>query len=275
MSDSHICVVMAVYNRLHNVHMALHSWSLQTNQSFSIVVADDGSEADIASLIEKYKHMDIQHYRRRYGNVATVLNKGTALVPEETTHVWYTDGDIIRGKDAMEWAYQHIDQHPERVIIGRYDWLPAMTIDEQMLETAYESIGQHEGIRPDHRVGTGRYGAEFFDHNEFDGNPLLGANFIMPLDAWFEIGGWDEHIPGCNANDCDLAWTLNDAGYHSLTCNHIGGYHQLHPSDGEAKQEGACISLVYIFRKHGKPLPPLYEPYIEKERKWREEHGYA
>ncbi|HUT15995.1 MAG TPA: glycosyltransferase [Anaerolineae bacterium] len=272
---SHICVVMAVYNRLNNVHMALHSWSLQTRKDFSIVVADDGSSDDIAGLVEKYGGMNIQHYRRRYGNVAVMLNKGTALVPEETTHVWYTDGDIVRDKGAMEWAYEHIEEHPEHIIMGRYDWLPAGELSEHILEHDFQSIGRRGEVRPDHRVGTGRYGASFFDHKLFDDNPLLGGNFIMPLDAWFEIGGWDEHIPGCNANDCDLSWCLNGAGYHSMTCDHIGGYHQWHPSDGKAKKEGACVSLVYIFRKHGKPLPPLYQPYIEKEREWREEHGYA
>ena len=273
--SNHICVVMAVYNRLQNVHMALHSWSLQTRKYFSIVVADDGSDDDIASLVKKYKDMDIQHYRKRYGNVAVILNKGTTLVPEETTHIWYTDGDIVRDKDAMEWAYKHIEEYPERIIIGRYDWLPQMHLTEHTVEHKFDHITSTKGIRRDHRVGSQRYGSGFFDHVLSDANPLLGANFLMPLDAWFEIGGWDEHIPGSNANDCDLGWCLNDAGYHSITCNHIGGYHQWHPSAGEAKQEGACIALVYIFRKHGKALPPLYQPYIEKERKWREEHGDA
>jgi len=265
---------MAVYNRLQNVHMALHSWSLQTRKDFSIVVADDGSDDNIAGLVEKYKAMNIQHYRKRYGNVAVILNKGTALVPEETTHIWYTDGDIIRGKGAMEAAHKSIEEYPERVIIGRYDWLPKMHFTKHIVEHKFDHITNVAGIRPDHRVDPMRYGADFFDHKLLKGcGALLGANFIMPLDAWFEVGGWDEHIPGCNANDCDLGWALTYAGYEALTCNHIGGYHQWHPSDGAAKNEGANIALVYIFRKHGRPLPARLKPYIEKERKWREAHG--
>lgn len=286
---SHICVVMAVHNRIDSVNLALRSWTqLQDYKDFSVVVADDGSTDDIESVAYGYGFDFPVYYCRREegGNVAANLNNGTRHAPPETTHIWYTDGDILMNKDAMGWAYKHIEEYPDRTIIGRYDWLPSMVIKTEDVSHNFQGIidcklprikvpGMPQGRRPDHRIGTKRYGETFFDHLLFDNSrAILGANFIIPIKAFHDTGGWDEHISGSNANDCDFGWCLTEAGYGVLTCNHINGYHQFHQGDGAAKGEGARIALVYIFRKHGQELPPLYQPYIEKEKQWRKDHGW-
>jgi glycosyltransferase involved in cell wall biosynthesis len=268
-SDYHICVVIAVYNRSDNVRMALHSWRWQTCQDFSIVVADDGSDEDILALAKQY---DCQYYRQRYGNVAVMLNKGTTLAPDKTTHVWYTDGDILFNPEAMQKAYTHVKEYPERVITGRYDWLPAMRILpihdwDRILHCQLPRLDMETGMggweqsgllrNVDHRL---RDDPQFFEHKLLDScRPLLGANVIIPLDAWFEIGGWDERIPGSNANDCDFGWDLTDAGYEMLTCGCVLGLHQYHPRDGEKLRAGVREALQYIYPKHGQEIPERWK----------------
>jgi chondroitin synthase len=268
---SHICVVMAVYNRLNSVHNALHSWSLQTNKDFSIVVADDGSSDDIHQLIRLYEDkLSLHYYRHRHKNVAVVLNKGMAVAPKETTHVWHTDGDIIFNPKAVEAAYKHIEEYPERVIAGRYDWLPAMKITPYVVENDFqrivrcelpriEGIGGPPELKKDHRLQ--RHNEDFFDHKLMDScKPVLGSNIIAPLKAMYAIGGLDEDIPGSNANDADTGWSLTDAGYHLLTCDEIIGYHQFHERHPERLQEGVRKALPYIFTKHNAPIPERWMP---------------
>lgn len=256
---SHICVVMGVYNRAVNVRNALHSWSLQTRKDFSVVVVDDGSDDDILSVVREFDGvLATQFYRQPRGTrkeEARALNKGTLLAPPQTTHIWYTDGDIVFNPKAMEAAYGHTEEYPKRVIAGRYDYLP-------QIEIAPEHFGILTGriTRKDHR--TRGSGANWFEHKLLPNcRAILGSNVIVPLAAWQESRGWDEHIPGDRAEDCDFGWSLSDAGYELLTCSCITGYHQWHPSAG-VKGEGLEKALPYIFRKHGEEVPDRWK---EKE----------
>jgi len=269
-----ICVVMAVHNRIDSVHCALHSWALQTRKGFSVVVADDASTEDMCGLVKEYMGALNVFYVSTGGSVPrtvpVALNVGTKAVPLETTHLWYTDGDIIFNSKAMQVAYEHIALHPNRVITGRYDWMPPMIFSPQDLERDFQGFvdcrfprrdvdAAHIVRRVDHR--TGSRVPNWFQHQLLDScRPILGANVIMPVQAWYDIGGWDEHIPGANANDCDFGWCLTDAGYHLLTCECIIGYHQWHPRDIKTL-ELFKVSLPYIFRKHGEEVPDQWKPY--------------
>jgi len=245
----HISVVMAVHNRIDNVHEALQYWAMQTRRDFTLVVADDASTEPIRELALKYSGSF--HVRHIYSGgivpckVAATLNAGTRATPPETTHLWYTDGDLLFPPNAIENAYRHIAKYRKRVIAGRYDWL--------------SESGERSNARADHRLTA--HNIDFFDGHLLDScRPILGANVIIPVKAWHDVGGWDENIPGANADDCDFGWCLTDAGYHLLTCNDITAYHQWHPRN--AKELGRYKeSMPYIFRKHGEPVPEQYKEF--------------
>jgi len=245
----HISVVMAVHNRIDHVREALQYWAMQTRRDFTLVVADDASTDPIRELALEYS--SLFHVRHVYTGgsiplkVAATLNVGTKVVPPETTHVWYTDGDLLFPPNAIENAYKHISEHPGRVLAGRYDWLP--------------ESGKRAGARPDHRLRV--HGENWFANQLLDScGGILGANVIIPIKAWRDVGGWDENIPGNNANDCDFGWCLTDAGYHLLTCDDIMGYHQWHPRNAKELSRYK-ESMPYIFRKHGLPVPEQYKEY--------------
>jgi len=255
---SHIHVVVLVYNRAANVRNALYSWSLQACSDFSIAVADDGSTDDIQAVIKEYdKIMPIQYYRHPHGagpGGSRVRNKATLLAPPETTHVWYTDGDIIFNPKAMEAAYKHIEEHPNRAIAGRYDYLDRMEITPDLVRGLFDELASRI-TRKDHR--TRGSNADWFEHKLLPTcQALLGANVIVPLIAWRECGGWDENIPGGRAFDCDFGWSLSDAGYGFLTCSCIFGHHQWHP---HPSSEGTAEALRYIFPKHNEEVPDRWK----------------
>jgi len=252
-----IAVVMAVCNRIQNVRMAIHSWSLQTNQDFTLIVADDGSTDPIEQLVQTYAPRMSIAYCRQEGpqGVAVNLNHASRFVTDD--YIWYTDGDIIFNPGAVESACSHIQTHPDRVIAGRYDWMREQVITEIDIEHDFGKLAASV-FSLDHRKPL------WFKHKLAEKcNAILGANFIIPRQAYWDVGGWDENIPGSNANDCDFGWCLSDEGYKLLTCDCIMGYHQWHPSDGDTKKLGAARALPYIFRKHGQPVPVQWQPYDE------------
>jgi len=279
MNQAHICVVMAVHNRIENVRRSVHAWSLQTRKDFTLVIADDASKEPIEEIAIEYRNkFHVRYVRtsgRRAQKVAGTLNMGTRTIPGVTTHIWYTDGDIIFRKDAIDHAYKHIHEYPQRVIIGRYDWMPPMLITQKDLEHHFDTFvacelpalrvsaldGQKER-RKDHRLKV--HGGTWFEHTLLDEcRAILGANTIVPVKAWEDVGGWDEHIPGANANDCDFGWCLTDAGYKALTCGDTIGYHQWHRRS-TAFLNKYKLSMPYIFRKHGKPVPKAYREYDKR-----------
>ena len=271
---NHISVVMAVHNRVANVDMALQSWALQTYKDFHVVVADDGSTENVEGLIKRYGRI-MEIYYKRVGEkpkgCAAALNAGVGTVHGRTTHIWFTDGDIVFNSSAMGHAYQDLLNYPGRVITGRYDWMPAMKITASDLKYRFAKfvncqlprVGLERDMekQPDHRVKLARPGTNWFDHNLLDNcKAVLGASVIIPVKAWWDVEGWDEHIPGANANDCDFGWCLTDAGYKLLTCEKIIGYHQWHKRDAKFLSQYK-VSLPYIFRKHGQPVPDEYKQY--------------
>ena len=271
---NHISVVMAVHNRIDSVERSLYAWSLQDCKDFHVVVADDGSTDDIKKLCEKYSKVMEVYYKRvgeKPKGCAVALNAGVNTVHGRTTHIWFTDGDIIFNPHAMSHAYEDLLEFPGRVITGRYDWIPHMRITLSSLKYSFQKFvdcklppaikGETMQVRKDHRLTTKHTGDNWFDHNLLDScRAILGASVIIPVKAWWDVKGWDEHIPGANANDCDFGWCLDDAGYKLLTCGQIIGYHQWHPRS-EKFLALYKVSLPYIFRKHGEPVPAEYKQY--------------
>ena len=56
-------IVMPVYNRSQELQRALKSLSNQTDQDFEVVICDDGSSEDIASVIANFSNLDILYDR--------------------------------------------------------------------------------------------------------------------------------------------------------------------------------------------------------------------
>jgi len=271
---NHISVVMAVHNRISNVERSIYAWSLQDCKDFHIVVADDGSTDDIAGLCKKYaKRMEL-YYRRIEGvggNPAVALNAGVNTIHGRTTHIWFTDGDIIFNPHAMSHAYEDLLAFPGRVIAGRYDWMPPMKITLSDLRYRFQRFVNCQlptsGLnatmekRADHRFKLAIAKGNWFAHKLLDDcRPVLGASVIIPVKAWWDIDGWDENIPGANANDHDFGWCLTDKGYKLLTCEEIIGYHQYHPRNIQFLDRWK-ESMPYIFKKHGEPLPDEYKEF--------------
>lgn len=100
-----ISVIISTYNNPKWLQKVLWSFDAQTFKNFEVVIADDGSDDDTKSLIEKMSsklsypvqhiwHEDNGFQKTIILNKATLASKGDYLV--------YTDGDCIARADFLE-----------------------------------------------------------------------------------------------------------------------------------------------------------------------------
>ena len=95
-------VIISTYNQPDWLKLVLYSYDLQTEKSFEIIIADDGSEAATKSVIDDFKkktQIEVTHlWQEDDGFQKTkILNK--AIVASNTDYLIFTDGDCVARKD--------------------------------------------------------------------------------------------------------------------------------------------------------------------------------
>ena len=93
-------VIMAAYNQLLNTKLVLDGYLRQTDQNFSICIADDGSDVGIKNLVVLYQGLglNIRHvWHEDMGfRKARILNK--AIAGSSSDFIIFTDNDCIPSK---------------------------------------------------------------------------------------------------------------------------------------------------------------------------------
>ncbi|MBL7850013.1 MAG: glycosyltransferase family 2 protein [Cyclobacteriaceae bacterium] len=78
MPDPFFTVVIPTYNRAHSIRVALDSVLAQTFTDFEVVVVDDGSKDDTASVVREMTDPRIRYYYKDNGERAAARNYGVA-----------------------------------------------------------------------------------------------------------------------------------------------------------------------------------------------------
>ena len=265
--------VIPVYNRQVNLDLVLYALTLQTVKGFEIIIADDGSDDKTRDAALKYQDRPpIKYYWHKHAGYRVSLNRnqGTRLRRKECTHIWYLDSDVLLNRKAVEHATKLCAQHPEAVICGRYDWLPAMHVTTNDVKDRWDELIHHrlQRVRTNYKpgiVGDDPRQAKGWTCPTILSNPrgiALSGNLIVPA-MWFErSGGFDENIEG-QGQDCEFSYTLAELGAKAIRCPHIIGYHLDHFRDTKWMTASVLDTIEYIHEKHGPPLPD----------KWYAEHG--
>lgn len=270
---TYITFVSTVYNRIDSVRLHLESLTLQrAAPPFAVIVTDDGSTDDIFSLVQEY---DVMYYWQPHGDPllgVRARNQGCRVVPPQTTHIWLTDGDIVFNPEAVFNAYNHLEERPNILYGGRYDWMPNMAVTADDIKYNWEAfvncalprlpMDSYQGGR----AGVGR-GRNFDPRTKWGdcykestaGGGLLGSNAIIPIEAFKESGGYDEDMPpACNAGDCEFGMHLGKLGYRISLCDCIRGYHLYHHRDELQLTLGVRKGIQYIHQKY--PEMGIFDP---------------
>lgn len=106
-----ITVVIPLYNKADCIATALDSVLVQTYQDFEVIVVDDGSTDDGASIVERYSYPRIRLIRQENAGVSAARNKGIAEAKGE--YVAFLDADDEWMPEYLEVQHQLTEKYPQ------------------------------------------------------------------------------------------------------------------------------------------------------------------
>ena len=243
-------VVITTYNHAHFLRDALDSVRAQTRAADAIVVVDDGSTDDSASVTIGYP--DVTLIRQENRGLAAARNAGLAAV--DTTHVMFLDAD-----DRLE---------PEAIAAGLdcFARIPGCGFvygGHRYIDAAGKEIG--ERFEPP--------GDEPYLN-------LLRRNFIAMhgtvmyrRDLLADLGGFDERLRRCEDYDVYLRMARRHpvAAYPDLVADY-----RLHGQNMSADHGPMLRSALEVHARHAPSAsdhPRAREAWAEGRLRWRQ--GYA
>ena len=98
-------VIISTYNQPQWLALVLHSYNIQTESNFELIIADDGSDDRTKAVIDAFKtysKLNVLHvWQKDEGFQKTkILNK--AIVASNSEYLIFTDGDCIAREDFVE-----------------------------------------------------------------------------------------------------------------------------------------------------------------------------
>ena len=93
-----IAVTVATYNQPDALAAVLEGYLNQSDKSFELIIADDGSTADIAELVKKYQArapFPVKHIWQEDNGYQASAIRNRAIAATSADYIVYTDGDCV------------------------------------------------------------------------------------------------------------------------------------------------------------------------------------
>ncbi len=237
-----LSLIISFYNKLDNLRLILASLQLQTFSDFEVMIADDGSMAEVTRELEEIiQNADIPIRHIWHEDMGwrknIILNK--SIVASRSDYLVFIDGDCILHPRCLEEHYKH--RRKNWIIAGRrVNLSPAISEGlttkkvnkgslwgSSMIKMAYDSF-RHEDTH--------------FENAFYIRNPILrsrinkkdkgvlGSHFSLFKDDIVEVNGFDERfLHPAVGEDTDLELRLRRNGMKVQTLKHIAiQYHLYH-----------------------------------------------
>jgi glycosyltransferase involved in cell wall biosynthesis len=228
-------VVLNTYNRASSLRLVLAAFERQTARDFEVVVADDGSSDDTASVIERARgraSFPIVHVgTAREGHWRTrILNEGIKAARHDL--LLFTDADSLPKADLLEVHLRAFD--PRRLSIGG---CVRLTKEETRgVGPAEASSGAYERFldwRSRGRLLARHWKNEWQIWTRRRRRPHnLALNMAASRSALVEVNGFDERMRGWGNADGDLRERLKEVGVLPKSVWHRAVvFHLWHPPD--------------------------------------------
>lgn len=222
-----ISVIVATYNRPDALSLVLQSLLNQTDDSYEILIADDGSTQETFSLVENFQLFakpKIHHVWQpddgfrlsRIRNLATQKANGDYLI--------FLDGDCIAQPDFV--AQHRKLSKPQHMVTGSRILLDKK-ISERMCSTqnwSFEEFkksliinwlsGEINKMLPLY-VKLPPNSAR--DYRKFVWRRIKGCNLACWKEDAISINGFDENLTGWGHEDADFVFRLYDLGINRIS----------------------------------------------------------
>lgn len=245
-------LIVSIYNQSRQLALLLETAVHQTCTDFEIIVADDGSRDDVASVVDRFRcthwHIPVHvlgHDDRGFRK-SCMLNQACR---NATDYCVVVDGDMLLGRRFIENHLRYRD--PRRVLCGYRGVKLGPAYTQALLE---HSVPFRDGLMEMlRRKRRGELDSSPWRATELH-NPILrrlavparkglsGCNFSVYRDALKQVNGWDESILEYGYEDYELGHRLKLSGLSivnvSKCCNTYHLYHAKGPKRdlGEIKR---------------------------------------
>lgn len=226
-----VSIIIGFYNKIELLEKILEALRLQTMTGFEVIIADDGSKAEVVERIhslQKESPFPIQHvwHEDKGWRKNAILNK--AVVAAQGEYLVFIDGDCIPEPHFVE---EHYNERQEKTVLSGRRILMGPQGTAYMLSRPLNRRSFGFGLfwallkdtlhgyktRMEHmlHVRTSWLRKLFTrDYERF----ILGCNFSMFKEDLMAVNGFDERFlyPGYG-EDIDLWYRLGRAGVHTFS----------------------------------------------------------
>jgi glycosyltransferase involved in cell wall biosynthesis len=248
-----VAVVLPVYNRVALLARAVAGLLPQTYPSHltSVVVADDGSDEDVASAVERFgDRLDLTVVRRERDGYGAGQARNLGAAATDADVLVFIDADCIPDPDlvARHARWHHLADN--LVVIGSRHGIDSSTIGLDQISAGSADLrrrafperdGRDDSLRPtDYRNNLYRLTSDL-RHGTEGFRSLVSSNFSVRREHFTRVGGFAEEFHRWGGEDIELGWRLWNDALFFLPDNEALCYHQLQEDElGEEGREGSA-----------------------------------
>ncbi len=237
MIGASLSVIISTYNKPRFLELVLRGYSVQTNNDFEIVIADDGSTSETSDLIERVRRetrMSIAHvwHEDKGFRKTEIVNR--AIAKSQGQYLLFTDGDCIPRNDLI--AVHRTLAKPGRYVAGGYLKLPPgvssqidnnTVIDGRVTDLAWlKERGWRPGRRALRLSRSARLSA-LYDWITPTASDFHGNNASTWREAILAVNGFEGEM-GYGGLDRALGYRLQNAGIKGMQARHRAVVMHLH-----------------------------------------------
>lgn len=180
-----VSVLIPAYNCSKYIGPAIESALAQTFRDFEIIVVDDGSEDETASVVKQYD--SVRYVYQEHAGVSTARNR--ALKEAKAELVTFLDADDLMLPDKIEKQLIYLEEHPDcEIVFCRCRNFTELKAEEMTL----------------------------FQQKMIENNPIHLAGALIKADLFVKWGGFDIRL---NAfENREWLWGVRKGGVHLEHC---------------------------------------------------------
>jgi GT2 family glycosyltransferase len=213
-------IVLSSYNQPNSLRLVFSALGAQDNPHFDVIVADDGSEAEVATIVSElcrtapFKARFVTQEHNRYGQWR-IQNEAASRTDADP--LIFIDGDCVPFRNLV--STRRSNYRSNRFCAGGY---VLVDLEEaKVLTTDGVARGAHEQLltwRQKKRL----YGKHFRNlFGQLIGRRyrphVRGGNLSVPREALVAVNGFDEAYIGLGRGDADLGNRLRNAGCRGIS----------------------------------------------------------
>lgn len=213
MNNIKLSVVIPTYNRGEKIETVLKSLQEQSFRDFEVIVINDGSTDNTASVLDKLQQqkwsflLRIVHQENK--GRSGVRNSGFVLALADI--IVSIDDDMRLDSKCLEEHYLHHQQYPGSIMVGVQQEDPVLAKTDIQRFLAHQRIGWLEGLNKAERP--------MLPNQIY----ITAANFSLSQETFNKIGGFDSRLRA--VVDYDLAMRATELGIPIYYNKHAIGWH--------------------------------------------------